>query len=68
MLIFSIANGDLIIAENWQKVRLIEETNLENTDKCWLSTIPGFDFDSFPFLVSSGSQTYNLINVKTGYM
>ena len=30
--------------------------------------MPGFDEKEFPFIVVSGNETFNLINVKTAYM
>ena len=38
--------------------------NPGNTDKFWLEPVPGFDVETFPFIVSSGHESLNLINVK----
>ena len=33
----------------------------------WLEPLPGFDEDKFPFVISSGDESLNLINVKDDY-
>ena len=40
---------------------------MKNNDKYWMEKMPGFDLETFPFCVTHGSPTYNLINVKEGY-
>ena len=39
--------------------------NPGNMQKYWIIPLPGFDEETFPFVVSSGFETLNLINVKT---
>ena len=68
MLLISVSDGDLLVAENWRIVRRIEETDVGNIEKCILFPLPEFNPDSFPIFVSSGKHTHNVINVKTGCM
>ena len=57
---------DLLIVENWIKKQIIPEDNVNNTSKQWFSKFPGFEEKSFPFLVCSGKESFNLINVDLG--
>ena len=66
-MIISIEPANLLLIKEWKKVRVVEDTNQGNTGKHWINPIPGF-CKNFPFLVCSGSQTFNLINVDTGKM
>ena len=67
MSIVSIDPCNLLIIEDFKIVRLIEESNHGNKQKCWISLVPNFDTADFPFLICSGSQSYNIINVLTGH-
>ena len=63
-MIISVQLTDLLIAHDWQVVNSIRDGNLGNTQKCWMALLPGFDRETFPFIISSGLETFNLINVK----
>ena len=65
-MLLTIYPSDLLIIEDFKRVRVINSINLGSRKKFWISPLPGFDINSFPFLVCSGSQAYNLINVATG--
>ena len=57
---------DLLLIHDWIVVHKIIDTAPGNITKNWLCEIPGFHEDEFPFVVCSGYETANLINVKTG--
>ena len=63
-IIISLYPTDLLIVHNWVAVRRIIDTNPGNSQKFWIQQMPIFNEDTFPFLVCSGKETLNLINVK----
>lgn len=64
-LVMFINPTDLLIANNWQVVNIIKDPRAGNCMKQWLQPLPGFDSEQFPFIVTSGKQSYNLVNLKT---
>ena len=57
--------NNLLIIKDWEKVHYIDcSANPGNVDKLCLVPMPGFDEENFPFIVSSGHESLNLINVK----
>ena len=56
-----------MIIQNWEAVRIIPGNSFGNIDKYWFEPLPGFDYDDFPFIVCSGSESLNLLNVKEGH-
>ena len=63
-MIISVQLTDFLIAHDWQVVNCISDRNLGNTQKCWMALLPGFDQETFPFIISSGFESFNLINVN----
>ena len=59
---------DLMIIDDWTVLHTIVDPVSGNTEKFWLSPLPSFDLQTFPFVVSSGNNTFNVVNVKTGDM
>ena len=60
---------DLLIVHDWEAVKgIIEEPHPGNDQKFFMTTLPGFDIDTFPFVVTSGRKSINLVNVKEGRM
>ena len=53
---------------DYQVVKRIQESNVGNNDKYWFCALPGFNEVEFPFIVVSGFESFNLVNVKTGNM
>ena len=53
-----------MILHDWQVVNLIVEPVFGNTLKYWIEPLPGFNEDTFPFVVISGWESFNLINVN----
>ena len=65
MLIY-IKPKDVLLAKNGEVTKRIEEEDVGNGQKFWFSPLPGFDKNTFPFIISSGWEMYKIINVKTG--
>ena len=57
----------LLILRDWTTIKYVEEQSLLTSQIYWLAKLPGFDDDTFPFCISHGSPTFNVINVKEGY-
>ena len=58
----------IFIVKDWEVKRRINDQDIKNINKYSLNRFYGFDKDSFPFIVSGGESTFNLVNVKTGHM
>ena len=41
---------------------------MDNRMKQWLCPMPGFDAEEFPFIISSGMESFNIVNLKTCFM
>ena len=67
-LILHVNPKDLLLTVDWQVVKRITEQSPGNGQKYWMCKMPGFDEKEFPFIVVSGRESFNLINVKTAYM
>ena len=63
-MLVHVTSRDFLVVHNWQVVNSIHDLNFGNTLKLWLAPLPGFDEETFPFVVASGWQSYNLINVS----
>ena len=59
---------DLLIVSDWKVTQLIKDPDSGNIQKFMLMPLPGFDKDTFPFVVCSGGKSMNLINVKNYQM
>ena len=57
-----------MVIDDWTVLHTIVDPVPGNNTKDWLSLLPSFDVETFPFVVSSGKNTFNLVNVKTGDM
>ena len=58
----------LLIIHDWKVLHVIADVEPGNTNKFWLEPLPGFDADSFPLILTSGNETYNLVNVREARM
>ena len=67
MLLY-IKAKDLLLAANGHITKRIEDPDEGNGQKFWFSPLPEFDVETFPFVISSGLETFKIVNVKTGYM
>ena len=54
----------MLLIDGWQAVHRLEDADPGNFEKYWQCKLPHFDLDTFPFLVTSGQQSFNLINVR----
>ena len=55
---------NLLMVENLKTIRVITDSDKTNNYKYWIAPLPGFNMDTFPFLVSAGAKAFSLINVK----
>jgi len=67
-MLVHVTSRNLLVVHNWQVLHEIIEPNVGNTNKYWLSLLPGFDEQKFPFIICSGWETYNLINISNFHM
>ena len=54
-MIVHVAPTDILTVHNWQVVHILQDSAPGNNQKYWLCPLPGFNVNSFPFIVSSGS-------------
>ena len=57
-----------MIIEDWEVKQLIQDTCLTNTSKLSPLPLPDFDSLTFPFIICTGKESINLINVKVKSM
>ena len=63
-ILLGTQHADLLLIKNWKFIAKISDSNPNNFQKYWLAPIPFFNSETFPFIVSSGYETIDLINVK----
>lgn len=64
LLLAVTTSNFILIAMNWIVVRETEVSGKFSVSDSLL--LPGFDINSFPFLLESGKNSYNIINVLSG--
>lgn len=64
MLLSLAGTPDLLMVQHLKEVRVIADHDKGNLYKYWVAPLPGFDLETFPFLVSAGAKTFSLINIK----
>ena len=64
--LLSCLPNTLLVVKNWSVAHIITDESSRNIGKNMLVTMPGFCVDDFPFVLSSGRNSFNLINVITG--
>ena len=67
-MIVHVSTRDLLIIQDWSVITKIKELNDGNTNKYWIRELPGFNEVDFPFIICSGWETFNLINVNDFHM
>ena len=67
-LCFYGRQAHLFIVEDWKVMKKIDDPDGKNINKYSFQVFPGFDLKNFPFIVSSGESSFNIINVSTGHM
>ena len=55
----------LFIVHNWRVVMLIKDPDIRNISKYSITPFLGFNEETFPFVVTSGESSINIVNVKT---
>ena len=58
----------LYLVKDWSVTRRINDPDSKNINKYSINMFEGFDIETFPFVVTSGESTFNIVNVKTGHM
>ena len=58
--------ANLLVVHQNAIIKTIAEPNLNNNEKNLLMLIPDFHEEQFPFIVSTGNETLNLVNIRTG--
>ena len=58
----------IFIVVDWEVKRRINDADIKNINKYSLNRFYGFDKNDFPFIVSGGESTFNIVNVKSGHM
>ena len=62
-MICNIYGIQLLMIHDWEVVKVFDDPNLGNS-KYAVCAMPGFHIDEFPFLVTNGRVSINLLNVK----
>ena len=63
-MLVSVHPTDILLVQDWKMVKRIKDPNTHNKEKDWLALIPGFDENDFPFVITSGFETFNIVNIK----
>lgn len=64
-LVMHLPPSEMLIAHKWKVVQIIKDHRGGNTLKQWLYPLPGFDKEAFPYILASGRESFNIVNVKT---
>ena len=67
-LVIHVAETDVLLVKEWKVVKVIKEKDPANVSKYWFQPLPFFHPEEFPFIVCSGTKSFNLINLHTGKM
>ena len=67
-ILVHISERNLLIINNWQVVKFLDEPNDSNTNKYWMKPVPGFHETEFPFIICNGWEHFNIVNVHDYYM
>ena len=67
-LVIHVQEIDVLLVKEWKVVKVISEKDPGNARKFWFQPLPFFHADEFPFMVCSGTKSFNLINLRTGKM
>ena len=55
---------DLLVVHNWKIVGLIRDDKPGNLHKLMILPLPGFDEETFPFMLCSGYESFDLVNIR----
>ena len=67
-IMIALQMTDLLIIDKWHTLNVIQDPRAGNVEKFWIGQLPGFEIKDykFPWLVCTGKESINLINVITG--
>ena len=68
MLLIHVYNLDLLVSQDFQVIRRITDSDLGNIQKFQMLLFPDFNYESNPFVLVTGVNGLNVLNMKTGYM
>ena len=57
--------ASILVVYKQKVIRRIDDPNLKNSEKNLLMLIPDFNEEKFPFILSTGNETLNLVNLHT---
>ena len=57
-------NSCILIIENWEITKQIDDRDEKNTNKLSIAPVLGFDEVTFPFIILTGQSSFNILNVK----
>ena len=65
-LLVATETSHLILFHDWVRIRVYSDTSPQHSLKAkgYLTTLPGFDIASFPFVAQAGDKSINLINLR----
>ena len=63
-MLIAVYPTDLLIAHDWKLIRVLLKIQPGNFNKHYIVPLPDFDEQTYPFIVCSGRENFNLINVK----
>ena len=67
-MVFYATPTHLFIVHNWKVIMTVKDEVEKNTHKQFISPLPKFHEENFPFLLLSGESSFNILNVQSGYM
>ena len=62
-MIVSLSIGMAFI-HNWEVVKVLQKLQLGNFNKHFIRPLPEFHEETYPFLICSGREFFNLLNVR----
>ena len=57
-----------VLIKDWKVTSCFKDPDTENIGKWSIAPIPGYNEETLPFFVCSGSKNYSLVNIKTKKM
>ena len=67
-MLVSLHSNAMLILNKFSVTNRIVDQDVGNTQKTQLIPMRGFDYETFPFVVSPGMKSINLINVRENTM
>merc|ERR1712083_1110668 len=67
-MLITLNPKDILLVRDWEVIHFFEDPLAGNVKKFWISPLPGFDEDTFPFVLTSSWEAFTLLNIKTYHM